>query len=210
MKIFVAGFAVTFALVSAASAQVASVAAGAFGAQNFDISLFCDVNRLPAQTIEGTGIALNAHTSIACFSHVIGYQVARPSGFGLWIELAPDYHAGGKAYGSIPGSASSAIDVHTLGLRLMVPLQSRISAYAAAGGGGGTFRYPTILPGSSPFILSRGTLRGVFDFGAGVDIRLSKRFSIRGDVRDFVTGRGLSGVSGTNHLLPLLGVAFHF
>jgi len=194
-----------------AMAQLAGAAAAvASGVQNVDVSLLCGFNHIKPQAIEGTGVSLYGHIGADCFSEAVGYQVARPWGFGLWIELAPEYYVGGSSHGSIPGSASSEMKVHSLGLRFAVPLESRITPYAVAGGGGGAFYYPTILPGSNPYILSNETFHGVFDFGGGVDVRLSRRVSIRGEVRDFVTGHGLSGVSGTNHLLPLFGVAFHF
>jgi hypothetical protein len=33
---------------------------------------------------------------------------------------------------------------------------------------------------------------------------------IRVDARDYVTGRGLGGVVGRNHFLPMLGLALHY
>ena len=54
------------------------------------------------------------------------------------------------------------------------------------------------------------TTHGVFQFGGGVDLRLTERISIRGEVRDFVTGSGLSGSNGPHHLVPLMGLAMHF
>jgi hypothetical protein len=193
-----------------ARAQLAGAAAEVLGVQNFDIALLCGINRLSPQAIDGSNVTLYGATAVGCFSHVIGYQFARTRGVSLWIELAPEYFAGGSASGSIPGSVNRNMKAHTLGIRLMVPLHSRISAYGAVGGGGGTFYYPAILAGSNPYLLSSRTIHGVFEFGGGVDLRLSRRFSIRGEVRDFVTGNGLSGVSGPNHVLPSIGVGFHF
>jgi hypothetical protein len=51
---------------------------------------------------------------------------------------------------------------------------------------------------------------GVLSFGDGMDFRLSEFFSIRVDVRDYVTGRDLAGVLGRNHFLPMFGFALHF
>lgn len=62
---------------------------------------------------------------------------------------------------------------------------------------------------ASPAVKSTLTVHGGFDFGGGVDIRLSRYFSIRAEVRDFVTGAGLSGVEGRNHVAPLVGLVFH-
>jgi hypothetical protein len=191
-----------------ARAQVASAGASTFGVQNFDISIFCSEHSVKPQALDG--VTIYSDTDLGCFSEVIGYQVAHPSAASLWIELAPDYHAGGVSYANIPGSVSRGMSAHTLGVRFMAPLQPRISVYGALGGGAAGFYEPAILAGSTPVLLNHRTTNGVFDFGGGVDVRLSRRFSIRSEVRDFVTAQGLSGVSGHNHVLPLFGVTFHF
>ncbi len=55
----------------------------------------------------------------------------------------------------------------------------------------------------------RTTAHGVFGFGGGADVRLTRWFSLRMEVRDFVTGKGLGGAGGRHHVLPAIGVAFH-
>lgn len=92
----------------------------------------------------------------------------------------------------------------------MIPLTSRLSVYAAGAGGGGSFHRPQIVPDAGPSVISTVTWHGVFDFGGGVDLRLSRPFSIRGEVRDFVTGAGLGGSPGRNHLIAAGGLALHF
>jgi hypothetical protein len=140
-----------------------------------------------------------------------GYQVARTSAASLWIEFVPNAIVSpGTSTGGVAGSLRFRQFVQTLGVRFMVPVQSRISIYGAAGGGGGSFRYATIDGASTPSVKSNSTYHGVFVFGGGADIRLSRHFSIRGDVRDYVTGRGLAGVAGRHHFVPLMGLALHF
>ena len=83
--------------------------------------------------------------------------------------------------------------------------------------------YPKDLPNQFPALLvgrlatdaSNGLLvqavgRWVFDFGGGADVRLSRPFSLRVEVRDFVGGKGLSGVDGRHHVIALGGIALHF
>jgi hypothetical protein len=41
-------------------------------------------------------------------------------------------------------------------------------------------------------------------------LRLSRSFSVRAEFRDYVTGRGLSGIAGRHHPVPLAGIALHF
>lgn len=102
------------------------------------------------------------------------------------------------------------METQTLGLRLMVPVAARLSFFGVAGGGDGEFHYAWLLEGSTPYLLSHSTTHGVFEWGGGVDVRLSKRVSIRGEVRDFVSGQGLSGSNGVHHVVTMVGVAFHF
>jgi hypothetical protein len=43
-----------------------------------------------------------------------------------------------------------------------------------------------------------------------MDFRLTRLLSVRGDIRDFVTGRGLGGLNGRNHTIFGFGMAVHF
>ena len=92
----------------------------------------------------------------------------------------------------------------------MVPVQQRLSFFAVTGGGAGTFHAQTVSETDSLKIASRSLIHGVFMFGGGTDLRLSRWVSLRGEIRDLVTGRELSGATGRHHVLPLFGVAFHF
>jgi hypothetical protein len=139
----------------------------------------------------------------------IGYHVMRKNNLGLWVEyvwLSANPH---QQTATIPGSISLGGTMAVPGVRLMVPLQSRISIFAAAGGSLGFFSFPSVTADNPPKLVSKGVLHGVFDAGAGVNFRLSRFFSIRVDVRDYVTGRDLDGVAGRNHFLPVLGLVFH-
>ena len=96
------------------------------------------------------------------------------------------------------------------GVRLMVPVQSRISVFGAIGGGFCSCSNPNLTSDNPPDLKTNNTTHGVFSFGGGVDFRLFQAVSIRLDVRDYVTGRDLSGIPGRNHFLPMMGLAFHF
>lgn len=63
---------------------------------------------------------------------------------------------------------------------------------------------------ANPTISSNSTGHGLAVLGGGIDVRLTRRISIRGEVRDLVTGAGLSGAKGRHHVLPLFGVALPF
>jgi hypothetical protein len=121
--------------------------------------------------------------------------------------------------GSITSSSAGSVVVgnagpdvfFTPGLRLKISPQSRVSFYGAAGLGIASFGAGTIV--ASPALTSvTGKRENSFavDFGGGIDLRLTRLLSLRGDVRDFVTKAGLGDVSGRNHGIFQVGIAFHF
>jgi opacity protein-like surface antigen len=137
------------------------------------------------------------------------------SAVSLLLDLSLNFGFPGTQYNvpAVPVSNSShgdsSWDAGTLGLRLIVPVNSRLSFYALSGGGGGGFSYPVVTGGANPTVSTNETAHFVFVFGGGADVRLSRRWSLRMDVRDLVTGRDLSG-AGRHHVLPSFGVALHF
>jgi opacity protein-like surface antigen len=99
----------------------------------------------------------------------------------------------------------------TPGLRLKISPQSRVSFYGAAGVGIASFGAGTIKASPSLTSVTGGRENSVaMDFGGGIDLRLTRLLSLRGDVRDFVTRAGLGDVSGRNHGIFQVGIAFHF
>ena len=63
----------------------------------------------------------------------------------------------------------------------------------------------------SASITDRVTLTGAFDFGGGLDLRLTKLLSLRGEVRDLVLSHsGLSRPGGRNNAILAFGFALHF
>jgi hypothetical protein len=65
---------------------------------------------------------------------------------------------------------------------------SGLSPWVSAGGGFGHFRENSTLEfgGTNPG--KTGTTTGVFQVGLGLDVRLFRSFSVRGEVRDFYSG----------------------
>jgi hypothetical protein len=78
-------------------------------------------------------------------------------------------------------------------LRLSIPVGSRVSFYGVAGVGYGDITYHPGAAVSGGTVKDLTNFHGVFDFGGGIDFRLTRPFSVRGEVRDFVTGSGLGG-----------------
>jgi opacity protein-like surface antigen len=178
--------------------------------QNMDIYFLAGPTSVPAQVIGGTNITLFSSMGY-CSAVGYGYQVMRKSAASLWLELAPLVNIAPSAQtATIPGSITQGTLMFVPGVRVMVPLQSRLSVFGAVGGGFGGFSNATLTSDNPPDLKTRDTTHGVLGVGGGLDFRLSRYVSIRVDVRDYVTGRGLGGVPGRNHLLPMMGIAFHF
>jgi len=182
--------------------------ARAQGVQNSDIFWLFGATSAAAQNVGS--VAIQSGGSSIALAYGYGYQIVRQSAASLWVEFAPAFGGSNAIAASIPGVVDLSWSVFPLGVRFMIPLASRVSVYAAVGGGIGDFHLPRVVPGTNPSIGSTATWHGVFDFGGGVDLRLNRRFSLRAEIRDYVTGAGLSGVAGRNRLLPSGGVALHF
>ena len=99
----------------------------------------------------------------------------------------------------------------TPGVRWRFTPQRRVSFYAAAGVGIGSFGTNTSFLGNGIMTNSSArTYSAAFGFGGGIDFRLTRLLSLRAEGRDFVTGTGLGGSGGRNHAFFMAGIGFHF
>lgn len=73
----------------------------------------------------------------------------------------------------------------TPGIRVKFLPTSRISPYALVGGGYADYAQSTTRIDGQPNSVSRKLARGVFDFGAGVEVRVWPFVALRGEARDF-------------------------
>ena len=175
--------------------------------QNSDIRFLFGGAHAGEQTIPGTNIRVNGTNGLG-MTIGYGYQVARVASVSIWAEFAQNFHTSGVTSAGIPGSVNTDFLSYIASGRFMFPIQSRVSAFAVLGGGGGEFHRPSLLSG--PVAASYSTWHGVLETGGGLDIRVNRLLSVRIDVRDEITGRGLSGSSGRHHVIPLAGIAMHF
>jgi hypothetical protein len=186
--------------------------------QNVDFFELAGPTWTPSQTIRGSNVTI-AGTHGWALSTGFGYQLKRTSAGNLWLEILPFGQIGlsgrasvvaAKSPPGVFGSADFASQLSLAGFRWMVPVHERVSLYAAAGGGAGSFNYAVVNSFPPPGSISpHNVLHGLGDFGGGVDIRLTDNISLRTEVREYVTGIGLSGYPGRQHLVPYVGIAFH-
>jgi opacity protein-like surface antigen len=96
----------------------------------------------------------------------------------------------------------------TPGVRFKFRPASRISPYAVVGGGYADYEQSTTVIARGPNPASRQLARGVFDFGAGVDVHLWRFIALRGEARDFYTGSpnyNIPSISGGQHNVVATG-----
>jgi opacity protein-like surface antigen len=186
-----------------------SSAVWAQGIQNNDIFFSAGPAWNKSRVIGGTNVTL-ADSWGASNQIDYGYQFARASAASLLVDLSIVFAYPGALKANVPASGSTSFSPITLGLRFMVPVHSRLSFYAVSGVGFGSFPSPAVIGGANPLVSTHSTTHGVFAFGGGADIRLSRWLSVRAEVRDFVTGKDLGGAAGRHHVLPFFGVALHF
>jgi opacity protein-like surface antigen len=96
----------------------------------------------------------------------------------------------------------------TPGVRLKFFPKSAISPYAVVGGGYGDYEQSTTRLDGQPNPASRQLARGVFDFGAGLDVHVWRWVALRGEARDFYSGApayNLASVTGAQHNVEVSG-----
>ena len=97
---------------------------------------------------------------------------------------------------SIPTATHDLASLYlTPGIRVKLRPNARISPYGVIGGGYGDYEQSTTRIDGRPNAVSRELGRGVFDFGAGVDVHLWRFVSLRAEARDFYTGSPAYNVS---------------
>jgi len=98
------------------------------------------------------------------------------------------------------------------GIRFKLPLSGRASLYAAGGAGIGICKTDVIYASrGSSGTDNRTTINAAFDFGVGLDLRLTRLLSLRGEVRDLIIApNSLSPSGGRNNPIFSFGFALHF
>ena len=111
--------------------------------------------------------------------------------------------------GSIPTATHDFASLYiTPGIRVKFLPTSRISPYALVGGGYADYEQSTTRINGQPNSVSRELARGVFDFGAGAEVRVWRFVALRGEARDFYSGSpayNLAGASGGQHNVVATG-----
>jgi hypothetical protein len=125
------------------------------------------------------------------------------------VNLDEDLHAAGNA---VPEKYSSYFVTPAARVNLF-PLAA-VSPWASFGGGFAHFSESSVLESGGPNPGKTGTTTGVFQGGLGLDVKLLRSFTLRGEVRDFRSGLPkLNVVTEVNHQRNLFaggGIVWHF
>lgn len=118
-----------------------------------------------------------------------GVRLAQIPGAALYLEV-PFVASPSHKISAATGLATRELATLYLtpGVRLKFLPGSRISPYVAAGGGYALFEQSNERIDGQPNGAVRRTSSGAFDFGGGVDIKIWRFVSLRGEVRDFLSG----------------------
>jgi len=188
------------------------VAGGAASGQNSDLGLLLGVIDPRYSVVTGPGASVSASAGGAGQVNY-AYQIKGWQNADLYVEI-PFFLAGrGNTFSGSGISSSSANDIGavTPGLRFKLRLGGRVSFYAAGGGGIGWFGNNEVVSGRGFSTISGNTtVTAAFDFGGGIDFRLTRLLSLRPEIRDLITSQ--SGIYAGSHNNPIyaFGLAFHF
>jgi opacity protein-like surface antigen len=162
---------------------------GLAAAQNSDLALLAGVSGIRGQTTHIGASTGTLGTVTPSFQINYAWQVLRRAA-DLYIELplviavrTSGETVSGPAFNGSVGNADPDI-FFTPGVRLKISPESRVSFYGAAGFGIASFGATSfILPGPT-FVSRNRENSAAFGFGGGIDFRLTRRLSLRADVRD--------------------------
>src|ERR1700733_14193073 len=123
--------------------------------QNTDMHFAAGPVFTKTQTIGGSNVTAYGSSGLSTDLN-LGFKVIRKSNFNLWLEY-PDINTYPHAQtATIPGAIHLGGLMGLFGPRLMVPLQSRVSVLASAGGGFGFFSQPGLSPDNPSKFVSNG------------------------------------------------------
>jgi hypothetical protein len=179
-------------------------------AQNSDLALLAGITGPRGRVVGGPNLV--ASGSVGASGQINYAWQAWQRALNLYIELPLVFTGNSSGTATTQGtvSYSSGGIFFTPGARIKVSPQSRVSFYAALGGGIGTIGTTQVTAGATASVVSKRNTSPALDFGGGLDFRLTRLLSLRADARDFVTRSGFGLSSGRNRWMFLVGVAFHF
>jgi hypothetical protein len=128
------------------------------------------------------------------------------------VNVDEDLHAAQTLIPEIPESFSSYFVTPAARVNLF-PLTA-VSPWVSFGGGFGHFSESSKLEFAGVNTGNTGTTTGILQAGVGLDVKLSRRFTVRGEARDFWSGvpdlNVTTGKSRQHNIFVGGGIVWHF
>jgi hypothetical protein len=187
------------------------LATRALPAQNSDLGVLLGISGPTSRTDTVTGTRISGSVGASGqFNYAIQWRDTSAGRIYIELPVLLGAHVNGTIAGNVVGSAGTTL-FFTPGLRWNIMPHSRVSFYAAGGVGLAGFNQDrSVVDGSSVSTTERWGLGAAVEVGGGLDLRLTRLMSLRGEARDFITGSGLGGVQGHNHPVFGVGLGFHW
>jgi opacity protein-like surface antigen len=143
-------------------------------------------------------------------------------GYRFWgnsaVGLSGEFHFLANPLRDVTGGANLTKDFASLyltpGIRVKLNPNGRIQPFGVVGGGYALYEQSTKTVGGQTNPAPRHTHRGAFTYGGGLDVKLVRWLGVRGDVRDFYTGRPslnlLNQKGGQHNVVASGGVVFRW
>ncbi|MCX6612473.1 MAG: outer membrane beta-barrel protein [Acidobacteria bacterium] len=180
-------------------------------AQNSDVGFLFGFSQRNASIRDGV---IRGEVKVG-FQVNYAWQLVEGRGGRLYVELPVQFVAGsnGELGDRVIGRAGGIVFV-TPGLRYHFNLTPRLAIYAAGGGGIAhkEERFGSRV-GDQIVEVDRPKTGGAFNFGGGLDFRLTKLWSLRGEVRSFRTTEATTLQTNSfsrRSVLAQFGFALHF
>jgi opacity protein-like surface antigen len=166
-------------------------------------------------TTNDIGTALNVRTTS-------GHALQVNYGYRFWgsksVAVSGEFHFLANPLRELTGPPNLTRDFASLyltpGVRVKLNPSGRFQPFGSIGGGYALYEQSTTTIGGAPNPAPRHTNRGAFMFGGGLDVMILRWLGVRGDVRDFYTGRpslnSLTLNGGQHNIVASGGVVFHW
>ena len=186
-----------------------SLFAGAALAQNSDLAFLVGATGPSSGTV-GNGTVTSSVGSAFQLNYAAQLHETKAGQLYLELPLMIAERVKGTVGPNVTSDTKDSI-FFTPGVRWRFTPQKRVSFYAAAGVGVGSYGTNHSFVGNG-IVSNTGTrtYAAAFGFGGGIDFRLTRLLSLRAEGRDFVTVSGLDGSGSRNHSFFMAGVGFHF
>src|SRR5579872_1373697 len=161
---------------------------GAAYGQNQDFALPLGIIAPSYSVTSGPNSQVSAGAGVA-FQINYGHQVTGTKWGDLYLEIPVILAWRGDTFAgdSFASTNATGIGAFVPGARFRFPSVGRASFFVAAGGGIGWYDKSIIMAGRGTASISgHTTATAAFDFGGGMDLRLTRLLSVRLEVRDLI------------------------